>query len=96
LRNEALDLSEALGSATTQQRCGAQPTTKSLRRSLDHLVGKPERARFRLTGRYGMQRGGSTLLWLDIGRLDHLGPLVGFFDDKLAELGGRAHKRRAT
>ena len=33
---------------------------------------------------------------LDAGELDHLGPLFGFFRDELAEVGGRAGKRRAA
>ena len=36
---------------------------------------------------------GSTSLRLDFGRSDHLAPFLGFFDDELAEGGGRAHKR---
>src|SRR5262249_1988724 len=38
--------------------------------------------------------GGSLLL--DARKLDHLGPLFGFLDDELAELGGRADKRCAS
>src|SRR5262245_55987767 len=33
---------------------------------------------------------------LDVGRPDHLGPLLGLFGDELAEIGGRADKRRAS
>ena len=40
------------------------------------------------------KRGGS--FRLDMGRPDHLGPLPGFFDDQLAEVGMRARKYRAT
>src|ERR1700726_5090627 len=36
---------------------------------------------------------GSASLRLDFGRSDHLAPFLGFFDDELAEGGGRAHKR---
>jgi hypothetical protein len=34
--------------------------------------------------------------WLDVGRPDHLGPLLGFRGDELAEVGGRACKRCAS
>jgi hypothetical protein len=37
-----------------------------------------------------------SLLRLDVGRPDHLGPLLGFVGDERAELGGRAHQRRAA
>src|SRR5262245_10449865 len=33
---------------------------------------------------------------LDVGRPDHLAPLLGFVGDELAEIGGRADKRRAS
>src|SRR5262249_61865197 len=33
---------------------------------------------------------------LDVGRPDHLGPLFGVICDELAEIGGRADKRRAS
>ena len=33
---------------------------------------------------------------LDVGRPDHLGPLLGFVDDELAEVGGRAREHRTT
>src|SRR3979490_1553219 len=36
---------------------------------------------------------GSASLRLDFARSDHLAPFLGFFDDELAEGGGRAHKR---
>src|SRR5260370_39847915 len=32
------------------------------------------------------------LLWLGSGELDHLGPLRGFFENKLPEVGGRARE----
>src|SRR5262245_34495194 len=35
-------------------------------------------------------------LWLDVGRPDHLGPLLSFFGDQLAEIGGRARKHRTA
>src|SRR5215217_5536925 len=35
------------------------------------------------------------LLRLDMGRPDHLSPLVGFFGDELRKVGGRANKCRA-
>src|SRR5205807_2643006 len=34
--------------------------------------------------------GGLASLHLDVGRLDHLGPLFGFFNDELSEIGRRA------
>src|SRR5262245_19371799 len=33
---------------------------------------------------------------LDVGRPDHLGPLLGLFGDELGEVGGRAPKRYAA
>src|SRR4051812_20248407 len=35
-------------------------------------------------------------LRLDVGRADHLGPLVSFVGDELFERSGRAHKHRST
>jgi hypothetical protein len=35
-------------------------------------------------------------LRLDAGELDHLAPLLGFVDDKLAEVGRRSRQRRAA
>src|SRR5215471_19998193 len=32
------------------------------------------------------------LLWLDVGRPDHLAPLLGFVGNEFAEVGGRASK----
>ena len=34
------------------------------------------------------------LVRLDVRRPDHLGPLLGFFDDEFAKVGWRANKRR--
>src|SRR5262245_21962230 len=34
--------------------------------------------------------------WLDVGRADHLAPLLGFHGDERAEVGGRACQYRAT
>jgi hypothetical protein len=50
-----------------------------------------------LSGKYGMcADSGMVLLGLDVSRLNHLGPLLGEFDDKLAEFGRRAGKRVHT
>jgi hypothetical protein len=35
-------------------------------------------------------------LGFDVGRPDHLAPLLGFVRDELAEVGGRAYKRCAS
>ena len=45
-------------------------------------------------GEYWRRSRGS--LRLDVGRPDHLAPLLGFVGDELAEVGGRARKRRAA
>src|SRR5882762_8497394 len=51
----------------------------------------------RRTGDYGIRpRRRSTLLRLDIGRPDHLAPLLGFVPDQLAEVSRRARKWRAA
>jgi hypothetical protein len=34
--------------------------------------------------------------WFDVGRPDHLGPLIGFVGDEFAEAGRRQRKHRAT
>src|SRR5262245_54398196 len=60
-----------------------------LAHSFDHLVGGYSR-----NGIYGACGIGS--LRLDVGRPDHLGPLLGLVGDELAEVGGRARKRRAA
>src|SRR5215472_18688931 len=39
---------------------------------------------------------GSTLLGLDVGRPDHLAPLLGFVGDELTEVAGRAWEHSAT
>src|SRR5262245_16338625 len=39
---------------------------------------------------------GAALVRLDTGKLDHLGPLLGFFGDQLAELDRRSRQRRAA
>jgi hypothetical protein len=54
--------------------------------------------------RPAVRRTGVTEYWigtaasvgLDVGRADHLAPLLGFLGDQLAEVGGRARKRRAA
>jgi hypothetical protein len=40
------------------------------------------------------QRAGSR--WLDVGREDHLGPLLGFVGDEFAQAGRRQGERRAA
>jgi hypothetical protein len=47
-------------------------------------------------GHYGISRLAATSFGLDIGGPDHLAPLLGFIDDQLAEVGGRAGKRNAA
>src|SRR4029453_6262014 len=57
-----------------------------------------------MTSRPAVRPTGVTEYWigtavsvrLDVGRPDHLGPLLGFVGDELAEIGGRADKRRAS
>ena len=46
-------------------------------------------------GSYGMS-GGRRSLRLDVGRSDHLAPLLGFVGDELAEVSGRARKHRVA
>src|SRR5215471_16670541 len=53
----------------------------------------PTAERFSATGGYGMPAGS---LWLDARELDHLGPLLGFFSDQLAEVSRRTRKHRAA
>jgi hypothetical protein len=73
---------------------GCQQRSSALARSAT-LVGSAECPQFR--GRDVMER-----LWqpasfrLDVGGSDHLGPLLGFVGDELAEVGGRACERIAT
>src|SRR5262245_24109065 len=59
----------------------------------------PSRATFSPNGRYGKSSRSSaetSSLRFDVGRPDHLAPLLCFFADELAEVGGRARKRRRT
>jgi hypothetical protein len=44
-------------------------------------------------GIYGISRDQTGLLCLDVGRPNNFSPLVGFFGDEFAELGGRTRKR---
>src|SRR5262249_7325974 len=55
------------------------------------------RCRHSRNGRYGIFRRGSRgSLGLDVGRPDHLAPLLGVVGDELSEIDGRADKRRAS
>src|SRR5262245_56220387 len=47
-------------------------------------------------GSYGIFGRRPPSLWLDIGRADHLAPLLCFVRDELAEVGGRHRDRHAT
>jgi hypothetical protein len=66
--------------------------------------GRPEPTRchsgigvdFRRTGVTEYWRSGIPLVDFDIGRPDHLAPLLGFGGDESSEIGGRARKRRRT
>jgi hypothetical protein len=64
-----------------------------LARILGHLVGKPERPRFRGTVLRNVYVGS---LRLDAGGLDHFGPFLSFVGDELAKVGGRARQGRTT
>jgi hypothetical protein len=57
---------------------------------------RPGIHRFRGTKRYGIWIGTAASVRLDVGRADHLAPLIGLFGDELAELGGRARKQYAA
>src|SRR6516162_2437198 len=80
-----------------------EPVYRSKRRAricgfndlLNHLVGKPERPRFRGTGfmECDAETGGS--ICLDACELHHLAPFLGFVGDELCEVGGRARQRLA-
>src|SRR5215510_11988398 len=48
------------------------------------------------TGRYGTYSRPALTRRLDLGRADHLTPLLGFVGDELAEIGGRERKLSAT
>src|SRR5262249_3836381 len=47
-------------------------------------------------GSYGISVRIAGSLRLDAGRLDHLGPFLGFVGNELAKIGGRARERRAA
>src|SRR5258705_6597235 len=44
----------------------------------------------------GIARRRSSSLWSDVGRSDHLAPLLDFLRDELSEIGGRAAEHRAV
>jgi hypothetical protein len=56
----------------------------------------PTAERFSASKRYGKSLAETSSLRFDVGRPDHLAPLLCFFADELAEVGGRARKRRRT
>src|SRR5262249_34751069 len=62
--------------------------------SLDHLVGAARAPAIRRTKRYGILDRVTASVCLDVGRPDHLAPLLGFFDDEYSELGRRAAEHR--
>src|SRR5215475_2805549 len=64
--------------------------------SLDHLVGAARAPAIRRTKRYGILDRVTASVCLDVGRPDHLAPLLGFGGDESSEIGGRARKRRHT
>src|SRR5262245_1349136 len=56
----------------------------------------PGDCRHSRNGSYGMSVRIAGSLRLDAGRLDHLGPFLGFVGNELAKIGGRARERRAA
>src|SRR5262245_15555307 len=50
----------------------------------------------RRTGGYGILERVTASVCLEVGRPDHLGPLLGVVGNELAEIGGRAGKQRAA
>src|SRR5262249_44724740 len=62
--------------------------------------GRPDAAtawvRFRGTGVTEYLAGSRASLGLDVGRADHLAPLLGVLGDELTKIGRRARKRRAA
>src|SRR5262245_61858487 len=53
-------------------------------------------AAIRGTGRYGTLDWVTASVRLDVGRPDHLAPLLSFVGNELSKVGGRANERRAT
>src|SRR5262245_52088498 len=65
------------------------------RRFIPAIIRSPHRTRHSRNGCYGIfGRGRVGSLRLDARRLDHLGPLLGFVSDELAEFGGGEDHRR--
>src|SRR5262245_29176582 len=56
----------------------------------------PVIAAIRLTGYGTLDRGYPASVQLDVSGPDYLAPFLGFVGDELAEVGGRARKRRAA
>src|SRR5262249_54906386 len=67
----------------------------ALWRELMHCTASPSARDFAERDLWNVGRG-SALLHLDVGRPDHLAPLLGFVGDKLAEVRRRACEYRAT
>src|SRR5882724_9059343 len=63
--------------------------------SFDHVV-RAGATRHSRNGRLWNVGPVAVSLRLDAGELDHLAPLLGFVDDKLAEVGRRSRQRRAA
>src|SRR6516165_7287828 len=61
-----------------------------------YLSRRVKSQHFRRTGVTEYWRSGIPLVDFDIGRPDHLAPLLGFGGDESSEIGGRARKRRRT
>jgi hypothetical protein len=68
---------------------------RSKKKLVCHLVSAAERPAISPNRCYGISAGPGSAR-LGTGELDHLGPLLGFVRNELAELGWRAGKRRAA